>query len=72
MLSWEYPPRIVGGISRVVEGLSRSLTEQGHEVHVITNEMPGSPLEESDRGVIHASTHHHIRSADAAVEARQP
>ncbi|MDA4130895.1 MAG: glycosyltransferase family 4 protein [Thaumarchaeota archaeon] len=51
MLSWEYPPRIVGGISRVVEGLSRSLTEQGHEVHVITNEMPGSLLEESDRGV---------------------
>src|SRR5579864_2837399 len=51
MLSWEYPPRIVGGISRVVEGLSRSLTQIGHEVHVITTEMPGSPLEESDKGV---------------------
>ncbi|MDA4111248.1 MAG: glycosyltransferase family 4 protein, partial [Thaumarchaeota archaeon] len=52
MLSWEYPPRIVGGISRVVEGLSRSLTELGHEVHVITNEMPGSSFEDNDRGVI--------------------
>lgn len=51
MLTWEYPPRIVGGISRVVEGLSRSLTELGHEVHVITNEMPGYPSEDNDRGV---------------------
>lgn len=51
MLTWEYPPRIVGGISRVVEGLSRSLTELGNEVHVITNEMPGFPIEDSDRGV---------------------
>jgi len=50
MLSWEYPPRIVGGISRVVEGLSRSLTALGHEVHVITNEMPGYPVEDRDRG----------------------
>ena len=51
MLTWEYPPRIIGGISRVVEGLSRSLVELGHEVHVITNEMPGSPSEDIDRGV---------------------
>ncbi len=51
MLTWEYPPRIVGGISRVVQGLSRSLTESGHEVHVITNEMPGFPAEDNDRGV---------------------
>ena len=51
MLTWEYPPRIVGGISRVVEGLSRSLVELGQEVHVITNEMPGYPAEDNDRGV---------------------
>jgi glycosyltransferase involved in cell wall biosynthesis len=51
MFTWEYPPRIVGGISRVVEGLSRSLTELGQEVHVITNEMPGFPAEDNDRGV---------------------
>ncbi len=52
MFTWEYPPRIVGGISRVVEGLSRSLTELGQEVHVITNEMPGFPAEDNDRGVL--------------------
>lgn len=51
MLTWEYPPRIVGGISRVVEGLSRSLAEAGHEIHVITNEMPNYPAEDRDRGV---------------------
>ncbi len=51
MFTWEYPPRIVGGIARVVEGLSKALTRQLTEVHVITTEMPGSPLEEKDQGV---------------------
>ncbi len=51
MLSWEYPPRIIGGISRVVEGLSRAIVRSGHEVHVITPEMPGLPLEDTDQGV---------------------
>jgi len=36
MLSWEYPPRIVGGIARVVHDLSQVFSKQGHEVHVIT------------------------------------
>jgi glycogen synthase len=51
MFTWEYPPRIVGGIARVVEGLSKALTKRGVEVHVITNEMPGSLSEENDDGV---------------------
>jgi glycogen synthase len=46
MLTWEYPPRIIGGISRHVEGLSRSLASMGHEVHVITLDFPGAPREE--------------------------
>jgi len=36
MLSWEYPPRIVGGISRVVHDLAQKLGEDGNEVHVVT------------------------------------
>ena len=36
MLSWEYPPRIVGGISRVVYDLAQKLGEKGNEVHVVT------------------------------------
>ena len=36
MLTWEYPPRIVGGIARVVHDLSKRLIKDGHEVTVVT------------------------------------
>ena len=36
MLTWEYPPRVVGGISRVVYDISRTLMKDGHDVTVIT------------------------------------
>ena len=36
MLSWEYPPRIVGGLGRHVHELSTALAERGVELHVIT------------------------------------
>lgn len=36
MLSWEYPPRVVGGIARVVKELSKMLQKVGHDVTVIT------------------------------------
>jgi glycogen synthase len=36
ILTWEYPPNVVGGLSRHVYGLSVHLAEQGHEVHVVT------------------------------------
>ena len=32
MLTWEYPPRIVGGIAKVVYDLSKRLIKDGHEV----------------------------------------
>lgn len=47
MLSWEYPPRIIGGLARHVDGLSRALASMGHEVHVVTLDFPGAPAEES-------------------------
>ncbi|EKN66265.1 glycosyl transferase/glycoside hydrolase-like protein [Neobacillus bataviensis LMG 21833] len=43
MLCWEFPPNIVGGLSRHVFGLSTHLAMLGHEVHVLTarnNELP--------------------------------
>ncbi len=46
MLSWEYPPRIVGGISPHVQELSQQLQKQGIEVHVITKATPLAPDEE--------------------------
>jgi glycogen synthase len=48
MLSWEYPPRVIGGLSRHVEGLSRALASLGHEVHVITLDFPGAPYDEEE------------------------
>ena len=46
MLSWEYPPRIVGGISPHVYDLSRELQKKGIEVHVITKATPNAPDEQ--------------------------
>jgi glycosyltransferase involved in cell wall biosynthesis len=52
MLSWEYPPRIVGGIARHVEELSWELARQpGMEVHVVTCDYPDAPAEEVINGV---------------------
>ena len=36
MVTWEYPPRVVGGISPHVGGLSKALVRAGHEVVVLT------------------------------------
>lgn len=46
MLSWEYPPRIVGGISPHVHDLSQDLARQGIDVHVVTKETALAPDEE--------------------------
>jgi glycogen(starch) synthase len=36
MLSWEYPPLIVGGIAAHVEGLAKAMVRGGHEVVVLS------------------------------------
>ncbi len=51
MLSWEYPPKIVGGIARHVEEIAWALAAQGDEVHVVTCDFPGAPAEEVYKGV---------------------
>lgn len=51
MLTWEYPPRVVGGISRVVYDLSHTLIKDGHEVTVITYKDGDTPYFEDDKGV---------------------
>lgn len=52
MLTWEYPPRIVGGIARVVHDLSKRLIKDGHEVTVVTyRDNAGVPEYENDKGV---------------------
>ena len=51
MLTWEYPPRIVGGIARVVNDLSKRLIKDGHEVTVVTYRDGNTPYYELDKGV---------------------
>src|ERR1022692_1952270 len=58
MLSWEYPPRIVGGISPHVSELSRQLSERGIEIHVVTKETPLAPDEEIEASGVHVHRVH--------------
>jgi len=46
MCSWEYPPRIVGGIARHVDELSRALARAGAEVDVLTAYHAGAAATE--------------------------
>jgi glycogen synthase len=41
MLSWEFPPHIVGGLGKHVADLAPALAEQGLEVHVVTPGLRG-------------------------------
>lgn len=52
MLTWEYPPRVVGGISKVVYDLSHKMVKEGNEVTVITyKEGDNVKYYENDKGV---------------------
>ncbi|MDA4117674.1 MAG: glycosyltransferase family 4 protein [Thaumarchaeota archaeon] len=62
LLSWEFPPRIIGGIARHVEGIAKGLAALGHEVHVVTLDFPGSPPYEQV-----GSLHTHRVSVDMAT-----
>jgi len=51
MLTWEFPPRIIGGISSHVYHLSRSLVRNGVKVFVVTCDYHGAPPHEVIDGV---------------------
>lgn len=47
MLSWEYPPRVIGGLARHVQAVSTSLSQQDVNVKVLTihnEEMQGNDV----------------------------
>jgi glycosyltransferase involved in cell wall biosynthesis len=46
MFTWEFPPRIIGGISPHVHNLSKSLAKNGVKVYVVTCDFPGAPQHE--------------------------
>src|SRR5690606_26079848 len=45
MLSWEYPPVVVGGLARHVHALARHLAADGHEVVVLCRQPSGTDAE---------------------------
>ena len=54
MLSWEYPPNVVGGLGKHVAELVPALADRGIETHVVTPLRAGKQeLETSHRTVVH-------------------
>lgn len=51
MLSWEYPPLVVGGLGRHVEALARELVVAGHEVQIVTRGEKDEIVDEVIDGV---------------------
>lgn len=51
MLSWEYPPVVVGGLGRHVHALAVTLTAAGHDVTVVSRYVDGAALDEVVDGV---------------------
>lgn len=51
VLTWEFPPRIVGGIARHVAELYPELIRLGHQIHLITVEFGQAPHYEVVDGV---------------------
>ena len=51
MVSWEFPPLVVGGISAHADGLARALARAGHEVVVLTLHHPDVPDDVAVDGV---------------------
>lgn len=65
MLSWEYPPKNVGGLSNHVYFLSRTLAEKGHDIHVITCDENNIASEDEIDGVtIHRISPYNISTDD--------
>ncbi len=51
LLSWEYPPRIIGGLGTHVYKLATNLAKQGVNIHVVTKDVFGAPDYEKSEGV---------------------
>ena len=51
MLSWEYPPVMVGGLGRHVHALAEAQAAAGHQVTVVTRHADGAAYDELVNGV---------------------
>lgn len=51
VLSWEFPPNIIGGLGRHVHGLSKELVALGYKIYLITAQGEGQPVFEDYEGI---------------------
>ncbi|MEZ0369998.1 MAG: glycosyltransferase family 4 protein [Candidatus Sericytochromatia bacterium] len=64
MLTWEYPPRVVGGLARHSEEISEALVAGWESIDVITADHPGTPEYAQVNGV-------HIHRVKESIKAPQ-
>jgi len=68
MLTWEFPPRIIGGIAPHVYNLSVNLVKLGSNVHVVTCDFPNTPEYEVVEGVkVHRFDSYKLPTPDFAA-----
>jgi glycosyltransferase involved in cell wall biosynthesis len=53
MLSWEFPPHVVGGMGKHVMDLAPALVQQGIEVHIVTPLLRGGLTHETTEAGVH-------------------
>jgi len=51
VLTWEFPPRIIGGIARHVAELYPEMQNLGHEIHLLTVQFGDAPEQEIVDGI---------------------
>ncbi len=51
MISWEYPPKSVGGLAQHVHDLTVAMAKKGVKIHLLTCGTEGAPEEEKINGV---------------------
>ncbi|HWN27938.1 MAG TPA: glycosyltransferase family 4 protein [Actinomycetospora sp.] len=66
MLSWEYPPVVVGGLGRHVHALSVALADAGHDVVVVARHPAGTDAE------THPTTLEHVEGVRVLRVAEDP
>ena len=63
MLSWEYPPHIIGGLARHVHALTTELAKRNYQIHVLTSK-PNDSQEYEKHGSVHVHRVNPINDQD--------
>lgn len=53
ILTWEYPPHVVGGMGKHVMDLAPALVAEGFSITIMTPQLGGGPAQETDASGVH-------------------